>query len=291
MRLITVEKQTGAKRLHRKYTILNGDDFEFSCEHIVFGNTVEFEVKLEDEFKIEVEEFRTEQRDRQAKEARKANIVTIREIEAEQGTKEWLSSRIGIITASKTPFDSKGKQIPTYNAYVNEKVAEAFMKRNDGEPAEKYTNEAMQIGTDLEHYAIERYEEVSKNKVDQRSLLVADNLMLGASPDGVVIDDKGQVVFNIEVKSVLLKTYIGEIMSQTVTKRYNTQVQVQMYMLGCDETHLVTQCQEVSGQPLDIIISTIERDEEFISNMIETVKMYEYDFAMRYARLETMIIK
>ena len=64
-----------------------------------------------------------------------------------------------------------------------------------------------------------------------------------------------------------------------------------MYMLGCDETHLVTQCQEVSGQPLDIIISTIERDEEFISNMIETVKMYEYDFAMRYARLETMIIK
>ncbi len=288
MRLIRVEKQTGAKRLHRKYMVLDGDEFIFSLEHTVFGNCVEFEAKLEDEFKLEVDEFRMKQKDRLSKEARKANVVEAKEIEAKQGTKKWLKSRIGIITASKTPFDVKGNRIPTYDAYVNEKVAEAFMENNDGEPAEKYTNEAMQIGTDLEHYGIERYEEITGNKVESRSLLVADGLMLGASPDGVVF---GKRTINVEVKSVLLKTFIGELVNDLVTKRYHTQVQVQMFILNADITHLVVQCQEVSGQPLDIVISKIERNEEFVSNMINTIKQYEFDFAERYEILVKKIIQ
>ncbi len=289
MNLITVEKQKGAQRLHRKYLIIDGGDFEFKYDHEMDGNFIEFKSTLEDVFKDDVFTYRDFQRKELSKIARINNIVTIKEIEAEQGTKEWLSARIGIITASKTPFDSKGKPIPTYKEYVSQKVAEAFMQNNDGEPAEKYTTEVMQIGTDLEHFGIERYEEVTGNKVETRSLLVADGLMLGASPDGVVTDGKGNIEINIEVKSVLLKTFISELADQVVTKRYNTQVQVQMYMLGCDMTHLVTQCQEVSGRPLDIIVSKIKRDEEFIENMIETINRYEYDFEERYELLDCLV--
>jgi len=291
MNLIKVEKQTGAARLHRKYLIIDGGDFKFKYDHEMDGSFIEFKSTLEDVFKDDVFTYRDLQRRELSKVARINNIITIKEIEAEQGTKEWLSARIGIITASRTPFDSKGKPIPTYLAFVNEKVAEAFMKNNDGIPNEKFTTEAMQIGTDLEHYGIERYEKVSKNKVETRNLLVADGLMLGASPDGVVTDGKNNIEINVEVKSVLLKTFIGEIVDQVVTKRYNTQVQVQMYMLTCDITHLVTQCQEVSGKPLDIIISIIDRDEEFIENMIETIKKYEIDFKRRYNMLEGMVIQ
>jgi len=295
MQLISIEKLTGAKRLHRKYTILNGELFEFSRDHEELKNTDNtnariFEFKVEDEeaFKFEVEEYRQRQKAALSKIARKENTVTIKEIDAEQGTKEWLAARVGLITASKTPFDVKGNPIPTFNKYVWEKVADAFMKNNGVEPEDTFTSEAMERGTKLEHYALERYEEVTQNQVDTRSLLIADNLMVGASPDGVV--ERDGMTINVEVKSVLLKSYIGELQANYVSNNYMTQVQVQMFMLNSDLTHFVVQCQQVSGEPLDIIIREIRRDEEFISNMIETIKKYEREFRYVYGELEEQII-
>ena len=60
--------------------------------------------------------------------------------------------------------------------------------------------------------------------------------------------------------------------------------------MNCDTTHLVTQTQERTGQAIDIIISVIARDEEFVSNMIATIKQYEKDFEERYSLLENKII-
>ena len=134
MQLIKIEKLTGAKRLYRKYFIDQKGNFEFSQPHeMLDADTIEFEAILETEFKAEIEEYRPIQKAELSKIARTKNTTVTKEIEASQGTKEWLNSRIGIITASKTPFDVNGNKIQTYDTYVNEKVAEAFIFENDGD--------------------------------------------------------------------------------------------------------------------------------------------------------------
>ena len=292
MKTIKVEKQTGAKRNFRKYIMTNSCDYRPSFDFETVDDTdnvIEFAKDFEAEFIIEVEAFKVEQIKVLSAEARLLNVTGVKEISFKQGSKEWLASRIGIITASKTPFDINGKPIPTFDTYVSSKVADAFIQQNDGEAEVGYTTEQMQIGTDIEHYAIERYEEITGRTVESRSLLTSDRLMIGASPDGVTVDENDNTV-NIEVKSVLLKTFISQLSDGKVTETYHTQVQVQMYMLNCDYTDLVVQCQQVSGQPLDIDIVTIERKEEFISNMIETIKLYEAEYKRKYELLSTKII-
>ena len=290
MMLIEIEKQTGAKRLHRKYRITNGDKFKFDAIHeMLEDDLIEFSTDLEETFKEDVESFRTHQRIALSAKLRAFNVPDVVENTSKQGTTDWLQARIGIITASKTPFTSKGLPIPTYDVYVNEKVADAFIENNGGEQADSYTSDAMQIGTDLEHYAIEDYEKLMGLKVEQRGLITATNLMIGASPDGVVLDADGNNMLNVEVKSVFLKTYIGQLVSGKVTNTYNTQLQVQMYILDVDQTSLVIQCQQMTGQPLMTLVDTVKRDEEFITNMIETIKQFEVDFKARYELLEAHI--
>jgi len=286
MNLIGIEKLKGAKRLHRKYRITNDDNGikpSVEGEWVEFG-VFEFAMEFEDAFIDEVAEFRKKQHIEQSLIARSKNIVATSESEYEQGSKEWLKARMGLITASKTPFTVKGLPIPTFDDYVNEKIADAFIQENDGEVAETYKSEAMQAGNDLEIYAIEDYEALTGYKVDTHGFIVAKEMMLGMSPDGVVELDSGDRI-NIEVKSVFLKTYIGELHSNKVSHRYNTQMQVQMFMLDCDTTNLLVQCQQTTGQPLKMIVRIIQRDEEFISNMIETVALFEKEFKFRYEML------
>ena len=288
MDLIKIEKQTGAPRLHRKYLVENIGDFVFEHDHIKEDGHIIFPSSLEDIFKQDVIDYRANQKIELSKILRSENSYSTSENSYKQGTKEWLNKRIGIITASKTPFDISGKKIPTYDAYVNEKVADAFIFNNGGDATEKYTSDAMAIGTELEQYAIERYEEVTGNIVDTRNLIIADSLKIGASPDGVTTID-GKLV-NVEVKSVFLKSFLSEIVSGYITKSYKAQLQTQMFILDCDTTHLVIQTQQRSGQALDIIISEVERDEEYVCNMIETIEQYEKDFSDRYSLLDGKII-
>lgn len=289
MKLIEIEKLKGAKRLHRQYKITNRDNFKYDgiCEWIS-DSLIEFPSEHEAIFQSDVASYREHQIKELSKEMRIENVIQTVENEAKQGSDEWLKARIGIITASKTPFTSKGLPIPTYDTYVNGKVADAFIENNGGEKEESYTSEAMQIGTELEHYAIEDYEEFMGVEVEARGLIVGKDMMIGASPDGVTVDVERNII-NIEVKSVLLRTYLSELHSNTVTKRYNTQMQVQMFMLNCDVTNLVVQCQQNTGQPLMTIIRKVYRDEEFVSNMIETIKQYEMDFKLRYDMLTNSI--
>ena len=288
MKLIEIEKLKGAKRLHRKYELTNYRGVEFSFEYIFVENVIEFAVEFEDIFLDTITEFRKKQVIELSIKERLTNKVETVEDDFEQGSKEWLEARMGLITASKTPFTSKGLPIPTFDAYVNEKVADAFILENGGEIAETYTSEAMQMGNDLEVYAIEDYETLTGLTVNRHGFIRAKGMKLGMSPDGVVELEDGSKR-NIEIKSVFLKTYIGELYNNKVSKQYNTQMQVQMFMLDCDTTALLVQCQQTTGQPLKTIVREIVRDEVFMSNMVETVALFEKAFSERYEMLENSI--
>ena len=47
--------------------------------------------------------------------------------------KIWISSRLGLITGSDTPFTTKGLPIPNFEDYVNKKVAEKFFPQKKSE--------------------------------------------------------------------------------------------------------------------------------------------------------------
>lgn len=289
MDLITIEKQTGAKRLHREYLIVNGENFIFSQPHEVGeGGFIQFKSDLENDFKLEVDAFRSEQKIALSKEARKENITETTESANMQGSDEWLNDRIGIISASNTPFNVNGKPIPSFDLYVAEKVSDAFIHRNEGDKPEKYVSEAMIAGIQLEVYGRERYEEVTGRIVQAHNLITSKLLPVGASPDGITIDEDGNRI-NIEIKSVMLKSYIAELQSNYVSNQYKAQVMTQMYLEDIDCTDFIVQTQTRSGQPLDIIIRRINRDEEYISSMIDTIKLFEERFAESYKLLENKI--
>ena len=289
MDLIDIEKMTKAKRLHRRYKLANANGFVSKLAHeMIEPDVIELEAILVDDFIDEVSEFRKKQVIDLSLKARNKNVFATDELEYAQGSKEWLRGRMGLITASNTCFTTKGLPIPSFDEYVNKKVADAFIKNNDGEVEEKFTSEAMQAGTDLEIYAREDYEALTGRKIDSHGFIVAKDMMIGMSPDGVVELDSGDRV-NIEIKSVLLNTYIGELYDRKVSKQYNIQMQVQMMLLDCDHTDLLIQCQQVSGKPLQLIVRHIMRDELVIENMIDTIKKFEVAFNARYEMLENSI--
>lgn len=219
----------------------------------------------------------------------------IKEVCVKQGSKEWLLLRKGLVTASKPCFDSKGLPLPTFNEYINKKVSDKFeseimgIKLIDEDLEKEYKNEAMENGNALEKKAIERYEKITGNKVVHKGFIKADNF--GVSHDGITTDSFFNKI-NIEIKNLITSTYLSQLLYGSAEKRYYSQMQMQMYTLNCDMTHLLIQCQreEKLGVDMELLIVDVERDEEFIMNMIETLKVFEVEFKHRFELLKSKLI-
>ncbi len=283
MDLIKSNKLTGAKRLHRKYELDFMDGFIFSEDHEMDSNIIEFKSDSEPLFLKEIEEYREVQKKGLIKELRPLQVISVKDATLEQGTSEWLEARAGIITASNTPFDSKGKKIPTYENYVDKKVAEAYFVEMGITKEPTHNSEVMDLGHSLEPLAIANYEKRTGNKVVSKGLVVGELVRIGASTDGITTDSDFNKI-NIEIKSVFLSTYLSHLSREELTKKYYAQMQVQMFVLNIDVTHLLVQCQETDT--VDLIITEVVRDEEYISNLIETLSCFQSDFAERYALLK-----
>jgi predicted phage-related endonuclease len=287
MKLIKATKQKGAKRLHRLYLLENQEDFAPSFEITSGGNNlIEFPADFEDKFLEEIEAFREEQIKRLSAEARRSNVFEVEDVAVEQGSKEWFEQRAGIITASDTPFRVDGTKIPTWDNYINEKVAQPLRIVLGIKEKEGFRSAIMENGNLLEDSVREEYERLTGNKIVQKGFVKAKSLMFGASPDGITTDEDFNTI-NIEIKNVTLPRYIAELHNKAVSNEYRAQVQVQMTILNIDKTHFLVSCQETDRLPM--LINEIERDEIFISNMIETIKEFERDFQERYALISKKI--
>ena len=281
MKLIEITKLTGAKRLHRKYEVLNGEKFtpSFPFEYEKDSNYIfEFKSDFEDDFKKEVEEYKQVQIKEQSVEMRKVNKTSVIEVAQEQGSDKLVKSRLGAVTASDTPLTNKGFKIPTYWSYVYKKVAESI-RAEKGIKKEAYSNETLDRGNELEPFARERYTEKTGVEIIEKGFMKAKNMMVGASPDGIAIDENMNAI-NIEIKSVFLQTYLAQIDRNKVVESYFQQMQIQMFILNVDMTHMLIQCQEEGLIDLPLIIVEVPRDEVFISNAIDTIKEFEKDFKM-----------
>ena len=177
----------------------------------------------------------------------------------EQGSQEWLQSRLGKPTASNfgkliTPT---GKPSASADNYINELIAQ----RVTGELPEFFKSEAMERGNELEPHAKASYEFTHDVDVVEVGLCLHDEYECGASPDGLIGEDGG-----IEIKCPLPHTHVAYLRAGEVPSKYIPQIQGCMWITGRKWWDFM------SYHPaMENLIVRVERDDEYIQKLAGAV--------------------
>ena len=183
----------------------------------------------------------------------------------EQGSAEWLTMRLGKVTASRVgDVLSKGRgNSPSQKekSYMMELIAETLT----GQSKPFFENDAMRWGTETEPQARSMYE-INNDFVTVKEVAFIElNEFIGVSPDGLV-GDNGL----LEIKCPTTTTQINRALSDNYSSDYKAQIQMQLWISGRDW------CDFVSFDPrLDCEASYLQqrvmRDEEYIKEMQDKV--------------------
>lgn len=142
-----------------------------------------------------------------------------------QGSPEWFSARLGRVTASRVA-DLMARTKTGWSASRDNYMAELICERLTGQTAERFSNAAMQWGTDTEPQARAAYEFITGNVVAETGFVEHPSIaMSGASPDGLVGDDG-----LVEIKCPNTATHIETLLGETVPAKYRTQM---MWQIAC----------------------------------------------------------
>ena len=186
----------------------------------------------------------------------------------EQGSEEWLSLRLGKITASRVKdVLTKGRgtsQSKTAESYMMELIAEILT----GNSKPFFENDAMRWGTETEPQARAMYA-VNNDFVDVKEVaFVGHNEQVGISPDGLIGDDG-----LLEAKCPNTTTQLKRALSDDYSADYKAQIQMQLWVTEREW------CDFVSFDPrLDCdagyLQQRVYRDEEYIEEM--KTKVYAF---------------
>ena len=147
----------------------------------------------------------------------------------QQGSLQWITARCGIPTASRfsqviTPKTLAPSKSAT--AYMHELLAEWAL----GEPIEMETTAMMDRGTELEDAARRAYEFQRNVKVEQVGLCLADDSMVGCSPDGLIGDSGG-----LEIKTPGIKNHVKYMLDHdALVAEYRLQIHGSMLVCSRD---------------------------------------------------------
>lgn len=145
----------------------------------------------------------------------------------EQGSIEWLRARAGKVTASRIA-DLMAKTKSGWGASRENYKAQLVAERLTGEPAESFSNAAMQWGTATEPEARNAY--CFRFDVDVIEVGMIEHptiAMAGASPDGLIAPD-GMVEF----KCPNTATHIATLLGGEIPSKYRLQMLWQMACTG-----------------------------------------------------------
>jgi len=185
-----------------------------------------------------------------------------------QGSPEWLAARLGRVTASRVA-DVVAKTKSGYSASRANYLAELVAERLTGEPAERFTNAAMQWGTDQEPHARAAYAFMHDADVTEVGFVTHPKIeMSGASPDGLVGGDG-----LVEIKCPNTATHLDTLLGQTIPAKYLTQIQ---WQLACTER---AWCDFASYDPrlpaeMRLFVQRVHRDNGLIGELEAEVRAF-----------------
>lgn len=188
-----------------------------------------------------------------------------------QGSEEWFAARLGKATASRIA-DIMAQTKTGPGAARKNYAAELVAERLTGTAAERFTNAAMQWGTDREPQARASYTLTTFNNVDEVGFIDHPTIaMSGASPDGTV-GSSGLV----EIKCPNTATHIETLLGGKPDGKYVKQV---MWQMACTGRQW---CDFVSFDPrlpddMQLFIQRIPRDDAVIAEIEDAVRGFLAD--------------
>jgi putative phage-type endonuclease len=178
----------------------------------------------------------------------------------EQGSPEWLASRLGRPSASNFGrlVTGSGKPSSSAESYINEMIAE----RLTGRSKPFYTNEHMERGNALEPEAREAYEFITDFEVVETGFILDDSEEFGCSPDGLVGTDGG-----LEIKCPSDSVHVSYLRAGKVPAKYYQQVQGCMWITGRDWWDFMSYHPEMPH-----LLVRAHRNKKYIEAMAEQVE-------------------
>lgn len=199
-----------------------------------------------------------------------------------QGSEEWHARRCGRVTASRVA-DVVAKTKSGWGASRANYAAELIAERLTGEPAERFTNAAMQWGTDHEPDARAAYEFFRDAAVVEIGFVDHPSIaMTGASPDGLVGEDG-----LVEIKCPNTATHLDTLLSQTVPAKYVTQMLWQMACTGrkwCDFVSFDPRLPE----SMSMFVKRVERDDKRIAELETEVAAFLEEISAKIEQLNSL---
>ena len=137
----------------------------------------------------------------------------MKELELEQGTREWLEARKGKITGTRLKDVLKTDNLPL--------IYELIAELGSDEIEETFVSKAMERGKNCEPVAISLYQHMTGVVIDSVGFCISEeNDFLALSPDGFTADRIGA----IEVKSPNTATHVKYILGDKIPSEYLPQV-------------------------------------------------------------------
>ena len=200
----------------------------------------------------------------------------MREFNFEQGTDEWLQSRLGCPSGSG--FDKLitggGKPSTQADNYINQLIAEKLT----GETTYVKKTEWMERGNELEPDARHYYELATGNTVDEAFFCKHDQLEAGVSPDGR-IGSNGL----LEIKCGAPQTHVAYLRSGTVPTKYRQQTQGQMWIMEAEWLDFVAY-----HPSMPVLIVRSYRDEKYIDLLAAEVEKACETIETQYQKLKEL---
>jgi putative phage-type endonuclease len=199
----------------------------------------------------------------------------------EQRSNEWFQARLGKVTASRVS-DLMARTKSGYSASRANYMAELICERLTGQPAERFSNAAMQWGTDNEPHAKTSYAFMRDATIEDVGFILHSSIAdFGASPDGLIGTDG-----LIEVKCPNTATHIETLLSESVDGKYITQMQVQMACTGRQW------CDFVSFDPrlpvdMQLFVKRVPRDNARIAEIETEVSAFLGEIAKKLDALHS----
>jgi len=178
----------------------------------------------------------------------------------EQGSPEWLASRLGRPSASNFGrlVTGSGKPSSSAESYINEMIAE----RLTGRSKPFYTNEHMERGNALEPEAREAYEFITDFEVVETGFILHDSEEFGCSPDGLVAEQGG-----LEIKCPSDSVHVSYLRAGKVPSKYYQQVQGCLWVTGREWWDFMSYHPEMPH-----LLVRAHRNEKYIEAMAEQVE-------------------
>lgn len=189
---------------------------------------------------------------------------------APQGSPEWLSARLGRVTASRAKDMLAALKGGGEAAARRDYRIELAAERLSHEPAtDAYVNDDMRRGTELEPAAFAAYEAKTGAWVDRVGFLAHSELMAGGSPDGVVGDYEGL----IEIKAPRPANHLRYLRSFGVPKEHEAQCLHLLWLTGAQWLDFVSYCPSMP-EHLRLFVWRISADAAAIENYDGKVRAF-----------------